>query len=345
MIGMSPGGVTPWRRGHAVTFYALDTDGIDAVAGFVATGWAADECVIVVATEPHRTAVDARLRALGHDPDAERRSGRLFVLDAESTLRRFFVDGHLDLARLSTLVSEALERAGAGSRPVRIFGEMVAMLWALGEVEAAIELELHWNELLRRHDFSLLCSYPTDSFQQAELVDVRRICDLHTDLLPQARRATVPEGDARIAGGPGAPVGDDQTGDGPGHACSRVYLPAPESVPAARHFVVDVLRAWGHDELAADAALIVSELATNALRHAHSPFRAVVDQRRGGLRIGVEDASELPLSRRDAGVDAVDGRGVEIVAALARHWGSSPLPGGKIVWAELGVAGGTTRAG
>ena len=158
----------------------------------------------------------------------------------------------------------------------------------------------------------------------------RYICDLHTDLLPA---------------GTGSAEDASTALRSAGHACSRVYLPTPESVPAARHFVVDVLRSWGHDALAADAALIVSELATNALSHADSPFRTVVDRRRGGLRIGVEDASEVPIERRDAESDDIDGRGVHIVEALSRRWGYSPVPGGKIVWAELPLTQGRSRAG
>jgi len=264
MNAMSHGGMPPSGRGHAVSFYALDTEGIDAVASFVATGWVTDECVVVVATDGHRAAIDARLREQGHDPAAQLAHGRYLPLDADSTLRTFFAHGELDVARLTSVVGEALERAGAAGRPVRVFGEMVALLWARGQVEAAIELELQWNHLLLDHEFSLLCSYPTGAFDKAELVDVRRICDLHTDLVQTG-------------------AGDDTTTAlrSAGHACSRVYLPTPESVPAARHFVVDVLRSWGHDALAADAALIVSELATNALSHADSPFRTVVDRRRG----------------------------------------------------------------
>ncbi len=74
------------------------------------------------------------------------------------------------------------------------------------------------------------------------------------------------------------------------HACSRVYLPVAESVPAARHFVVNVLHAWGLGALDADAAIVASELATNAVRHADSPFRATLDRQSDGVRIGVEDA-------------------------------------------------------
>jgi anti-sigma regulatory factor (Ser/Thr protein kinase) len=315
---MSQGGMTAWGRGHAVGFYTLDSEGFGAVARFVADGWDRDECVVVVATAPHLVAVEALLVELGHDPASRTVAGRYLTLDAEDTLAELVVGGRLDRGLFRRRVSDVVTQASAAGRPMRAFGEMVALLWQRGQIEVAIDLELQWNQLLSEHDLSLLCAYPTGVLDHAELVDVRRVCDLHTDLMPLAGLSST-DG-ARLAAG---------------HACSRVYLPTAESVPAARHFVVAVLTAWGHDDLTTDAALIVSELATNAMTHAASPFRAVVDQRRGGLRIGVEDAARVPLARRAAQADDISGRGVGIVAALSERWGYSPVPGGKVVWAEL----------
>ncbi|MFM6850080.1 MAG: MEDS domain-containing protein [Terrabacter sp.] len=310
-----------------MSFYALDSEGIDAVARFVADGWDHDECVVVVATAQHRATVDQLLTQRGYDPAARTEHGRYLALDAEAALQEIMVDGRVDPQRFLARAGEVITQASSAGVPIRAFGEMVSQLWQNGMVEAAIELELMWNQLLREHDFTLLCAYPTGAFEHAELVDVRRVCELHTELLPPS--PAWQEGGVVEAG----------------HACSRVYLPTPESVPAARHFVVDVLRAWGHADLVPDAALIISELATNALHHAGSPFRAVVDRRRGGLRVGVEDATEAPLQRREITMDDVGGRGVHIVEALAERWGSSPLPGGKVVWAELPLSASSSRAG
>ncbi len=114
-----------------------------------------------------------------------------------------------------------------------------------------------------------------------------------------------------------------------------MYLPVAESVPAARHFVVNVLHAWGLGALDADAAIVASELATNAVRHADSPFRATLDRQSDGVRIGVEDAARDPLARRSPDSLDLGGRGVDIVEALSQRWGSTELPSGKLVWAEL----------
>jgi hypothetical protein len=328
MRAMSQSDMAAWGRGHAVSFYALDTEGVDAVARYVARGWVLGECVILVATADHRTSIEARLRELGHDPQRELHRHRYIARDADSTLRSFMTHGSFDGDQFRIVVDAMLEEAGGQGTPVRAFGEMVALLWERGAVEDAIELEMRWNALMRDHDFALLCAYPTGVFDHAELVDVRRVCELHTDM---ASSGSGPDSSAAVLA--------------TGHACSRVYLPIAESVPAARHFVVDVLRRWGNEELAADAALIISELATNALSHAMSPFRAVLDHRGRGLRIGVEDATDVPLERRSSGIEDVSGRGVDIIEALSERWGYSAVPGGKVVWADLPIRASRWQAG
>lgn len=311
-----------------MNFYALDTEGVDSVAHYVAQGWAVGECVIVVATRAHRAAIEARLRELGHDPEAEFARRCYFPFDAETTLRSLLSGGSFDVDRFNVMVGAMLHDAAASGASIRAFGEMVALLWKRGAVDDAIELELQWNRLMHDHDFSLLCAYPISAFDHAALVDVRRVCELHTDLVPVASPPDTTAAELAV-----------------GHACSRIYLPIPESVPAARHFVVDVLRSWGNDDLAGDAALIISELATNALSHAMSPFRAVLDRRGGGLRIGVEDAADIPLERRMTSAEDTSGRGVAIIEALSERWGYSAVPGGKVVWAELPLSARRWRAG
>jgi anti-sigma regulatory factor (Ser/Thr protein kinase) len=325
---MSHGGMTGRGHGHALSLYALERDGVQAVADFVVQGWEQDECVVLVATAAHLAAVEAHLVGRRLDLADRTAAGRYLVFDAEETLAGLLVDDHLDAAGFLARVEDVLAQASEAKVPIRAFGEMVALLWRQGRIEAAIELEQLWADVVREHAFLLLCAYPTDVFEQTGLIDVRRVCDLHTDLLPA--QSPHPTGTAV---------------DGAGQACSRVYLPSPESVPAARHFVVDVLRSWGHEALAADGALIVTELASNALRHAASPFRALVEQRPDGLRIGVEDALDVAVEPRNASADDLSGRGVAIVAALSERWGHRPVPGGKVVWADLPTDPDRSRAG
>jgi anti-sigma regulatory factor (Ser/Thr protein kinase) len=113
--------------------------------------------------------------------------------------------------------------------------------------------------------------------------------------------------------------------------------PLPEEVPRARQAVRQWLRS---SQLGCDwatAELLVSELVTNALRHARPPLELRVQPLDGtGVRIEVFDGTGDRLPVLDVSpLDADGGRGIEIVAALASRWGSEPGAPGKIVWAEL----------
>ncbi|MCX4514157.1 ATP-binding protein [Streptomyces sp. NBC_01619] len=111
----------------------------------------------------------------------------------------------------------------------------------------------------------------------------------------------------------------------------------PESLGTARRLVRVALAAWGLDELGDDAALIVSELVSNAVQHArsHSIRVTVTRPEATRVRIGVVDRSKrLPEPQEPDGEDE-SGRGLVLVATLAKSWGTDPLPWGKRVWAEL----------
>ena len=106
-----------------------------------------------------------------------------------------------------------------------------------------------------------------------------------------------------------------------------------------RRFVRDVLTPWGDDEFVENAEIIASELATNAVKHARSPFRVALAPSADTIRISVRDASFAPPVRLHPDGVLVGGRGVQLVAALARDWGVRDEADGKTVWAELARPG------
>jgi anti-sigma regulatory factor (Ser/Thr protein kinase) len=94
---------------------------------------------------------------------------------------------------------------------------------------------------------------------------------------------------------------------------------------------------WGPDQSGLDdAALVLSELVGNAVRHATGDVMQVRLRRTGRvLRISVRDGSPVSPRPRTAAVDDESGRGMQIVEALSHRWGWEPVPGGKVVWAEV----------
>lgn len=292
-------------RDHVVQFYDREGDLIRAVGAYLAEAVRARETVIVIATEPHCLAFQAELIDACVDVGRAATHGTLLWLDAEETLATFMRDGEVDpeafRARLGPLVREA-QRTG---RPVRAYGEMVNLLWDAGDVVGAIELEKLWNELGEELHFSLWCGYHARGLAGDEHADaLHQVCHLHTAVVE--------------------------------HATAR-FRAGPDAAFAARRFVTAVLgcRPFGDGAPAADAQLIVSELASNAVLHAGSPFTVSIRDEGPMLRISVQDSSARPPVMRDAEPTALSGRGLFLVDAVASNWGVDPEPDGKTVWAEL----------
>ncbi len=109
----------------------------------------------------------------------------------------------------------------------------------------------------------------------------------------------------------------------------------------ARHRLAAVLQGLVPADLLADSVAVVAELVGNAVRHANplpgGVVRVAWHLGPGGLEIRVTDGgAPSPPVARDAGTDAVDGRGLAIVAALALRWGVERDSAGQCVWAALG---------
>jgi anti-sigma regulatory factor (Ser/Thr protein kinase) len=110
----------------------------------------------------------------------------------------------------------------------------------------------------------------------------------------------------------------------------------PGEVGRARHLVGNSLDRWGVSDADGVAALLVSELVTNALRYGEQPMRLVARCADGGVRVEVHDGrpGEPPRVRHPL-PEATGGRGMLLVEALAARWGWSEFGGSKQVWFEL----------
>jgi anti-sigma regulatory factor (Ser/Thr protein kinase) len=113
-------------------------------------------------------------------------------------------------------------------------------------------------------------------------------------------------------------------------------LPADSTAPTlGRRFVLAALAALGLGEQADIAALLASELVTNALLHASAPFRIHVEGAHGQVRVSVSDGSPVGPHVLQPDHERTRGRGMYLVDTLATAWGVQPAPGGKSVWFEL----------
>jgi hypothetical protein len=162
------GASEPSRPDHLVTFYESSSFLAASVRRFLLEGLTCGETILIVATQAHRDAFAAALKDAGHDVARSRREGRYVELDAPATLADLVVDGQLTSARFERVVARRVAELAASGAGMRVFGEMVALLWEAGEFNLALDLEDRWNALLEQVPLPLLCGYPLSAFDTPE---------------------------------------------------------------------------------------------------------------------------------------------------------------------------------
>ena len=316
---------------HVVQFYDDDHELAADVGAYLAEVIQAGGVAIVIATETHRQAFAAQLVGAGINPDVTEvglapPGAALVMLDAREAADSLLIDGRLAPHRFDKLIGDLIREAAAGGRPVRAYGELVALLWADGNVQAALELEELWDGLGRDLDFSLYCAYPLGLIEREEDAGaLHAVSRQHSSVVDASvtppRRGRSRERRATFR----------WSGRGP---------------TDARRFVRETLARWGRSDLIDDASLVATELATNAVLHARTGFTIALWRcSEGTIRVAVRDAGLGRPRPRRAGPLEGSGRGLRLVEALATAWGTDLLPDGKLVWAELGSPGGSPRPG
>lgn len=103
----------------------------------------------------------------------------------------------------------------------------------------------------------------------------------------------------------------------------------------ARRFLAETLQRWEADGFEWVGVQLISELATNVVLHARTPFTVLVRLDHGLLRLEVSDRSERPPVRKHYEVSATTGRGMALVDRLSVRWGVEADGDGKTVWCEV----------
>lgn len=161
---------------HTMQFYDAADQLAASVAGFLAPAVLAGEGAVVVATRDHWERIETRLAAAGCDPDHARDRGDLELLDARATLDRLLVGGVVLESRFAEEVGPLLAGAERSGRRLRLYGEMVDLLWREGRIAAAVALEHCWNRRLGTLRCELHCAYatPATAIQRANVAWIRQ---------------------------------------------------------------------------------------------------------------------------------------------------------------------------
>jgi hypothetical protein len=168
---------------HSVYFYDTEEALVLRLVGIVTSALNSGNAALMVVTPQHAQqltqSLSPRLFRTTHELT------RLTVIDAQATLDKFMVDGMPDrnrfLATIKKLIAEASIPADRIGGQLTVFGEMVAVLWAGGQKEAALALERLWNEALAGGRFYLHCAYPKSQFTyDSDRSSIGSICELHS---------------------------------------------------------------------------------------------------------------------------------------------------------------------
>lgn len=298
---------------HLVQFYDTEDELVSAVTPYLAAGLDADETVLVIATESHRVSFERELVAM--DPGLEEAiaAGTYVAVDAAEILRYLQAGrtGEIRVDDFDVTIGMLVHRQLASGRPLRAYGEVVALMWDRGDVAGAVALEEMWNELKERQPFTLFCSYPVIGGTR-QMEALQRVCRAHSFVLP----AIADDDPERYH----APLSADFSPD----------IEAPRRVRALLRSMLSDLQFGG--DLTERLTLVASELAANAVLHAQTPFRLLVQPRTASVWIAVEDRD--PLKTR-LGVVGRAPHGLGLIAGLALRWGVTPRKTGKVVWAEI----------
>jgi hypothetical protein len=165
---------------HTVLLYADDEELVGTVAAWLGDGLGSGEAAVALATAAHLGELRRLLAARGLDLSTLDAGERLVLCDGDTVLPEILENGVPSAPRFERAVGELLDRATAGAgRPVRVFGELVDILYRRGDAVAADVLEGLWNGLAKQRAFALVCGYCVDDFFDR---------DVQVGLLPQVSR-------------------------------------------------------------------------------------------------------------------------------------------------------------
>ena len=171
-------------RRHEAAFYSDDASFLDGFGQFIHGVLIAGSAVVLVATESHRDALFARLKANGLDIDAAVKQGRYISLDVIETLSTF-MDAELpDPVKFSNVTNDLVDRAAkaaAKGQRVGACGECAPLLCEQRNFDAALRVEQLWDDLARKRQVDILCGYSLASFQGEEgRGNLQRISEQHS---------------------------------------------------------------------------------------------------------------------------------------------------------------------
>jgi hypothetical protein len=182
-INYSPQGKIADSR-HVVHFYQEDFELISNLSAFISEGISNGENCIVVATASH---IEELQKHFSPELQELINSNKhlLLLMDADKTLTTIMEKDRISTRLFDNNVRNQIKEVASTGMPLRIFGEMVAILWRNGHAQDVDRLEKLWNSLLEDYTVNLYCAYPMLYFDRSvHLSAYDSICRAHDKVTP-----------------------------------------------------------------------------------------------------------------------------------------------------------------
>lgn len=142
------------------------------ITEYITNGFAKSEPALVVLKSVHQPLLEQQLRLFGYELEILKSTKRLYVVDADKTLEKLLVNGMPDKDKFLELIIGSFHQLRPRPDNIRVYGEMVALLWSQGNKAAALALEKLWNEFADIYKFDLFCAYSHTDLTDTDYVTV-----------------------------------------------------------------------------------------------------------------------------------------------------------------------------
>jgi hypothetical protein len=171
---------------HSVLFYTNTPSLLFTLEKFVAEGLKAGESTVVIATSLHLNVLEENLDRRGIRLMEALASDAYIPVNATVGAADLVREHRLDEEMLRNVVKHLLSRARTRGRKVRLFGEMVAILWQRGYLTEALRLEELWSQWCVEEDITVFCAYPHSLFANQSRSRVHSVCQRHTHVIGES---------------------------------------------------------------------------------------------------------------------------------------------------------------
>ncbi len=171
---------------HAVQFYDREEFILKEIQKFISAGWQQKEGVLAVLRKNRLDKLVQALSVNGAEAlSSAIQNGQIQLIAAEELMPSIFKEEQIDSEVFQLKIGKRLSDLQDGFGRIRVYGEIVDILWCQGKKEMALAVENEWQELSKTYDFTLLCGYSLTGFSKAkDMPDFVRVCGRHQKIFP-----------------------------------------------------------------------------------------------------------------------------------------------------------------